>query len=151
MGLSLGLSQSLGRSRHGLRAPGRSAVQFHTKFAIRRSQQGRAPQQSSRYRWLHQIIPPAKTSTGFSRNHSSAISGFRSLCGRKQRSTLSHRAQEDLRSGTFHSGRALALRTLASTRIVYTHIVYGVFSYTGVFSTGYLRGQQPWTDVVSGT
>jgi hypothetical protein len=29
---------------------------------------------------------------------------------------LSHRAQMDLRFGTFHSGRVLALRTLASTR-----------------------------------
>jgi len=46
----------------------------------------------------------------------------------------------DLRFGTFHSGRALALRTLASTRIVYTHMAYG-----------HLRGQQPWTDVVDGT
>ena len=44
------------------------------------------------------------------------ISGFRSLCGRKQRSSFSHRAQVDLRFGTFQSGRALALRTLASTR-----------------------------------
>ena len=35
-----------------------------------------------------QIIPPAKTSTGFSREFSSAISGFRSLCGRKRRSSL---------------------------------------------------------------
>jgi hypothetical protein len=34
------------------------------------------------------IIPPAKTSTGFLREFSSAISGFRSLCGRKQRSSL---------------------------------------------------------------
>jgi hypothetical protein len=41
-----------------------------------------------RRRWLHQIIPPAETSTGFSRDLSSAISGFRSLCGRKQRSSL---------------------------------------------------------------
>ena len=48
----------------------------------------------------------------------------------------SHRAQLDLRFGTFHSGRALALRTLASTRN---------------FPKGHLRGQQPWTDVVSGT
>src|ERR1700730_3756133 len=31
----------------------------------------------------------------------------------------SHRAQLDLRFGTFHSGRALALRTLASTRSIY--------------------------------
>src|SRR5258708_934772 len=51
-------------------------------------QQRRAPQQSSADRWLHQIIPPAKTSTGFSRDLSSAISGFRSLCGRTRRSTL---------------------------------------------------------------
>ena len=39
-------------------------------------------------RRLHQVIPPAKTSTGFSRDFSSAISGFRSLCGRKRRSSL---------------------------------------------------------------
>ena len=98
-----------------LRAPGSSAVQFQRDFAVRRDRQRRVPQQSSA-RWLHQIIPPAKTSTGFSRDFSSAISGFRSLCGRKQRSSLSHRAQLDLRFGTFQSGRALALRTLASTR-----------------------------------
>jgi hypothetical protein len=36
---------------------------------------------------------------------------------------------QDLRFGTFHSGRALALRTLASTRSIY--------------------GEQPWTDVVT--
>jgi hypothetical protein len=65
------------------------------------------------------IIQPAKTSTGFSREFSSAISGFRSLCGRKQRSSFSHRAQLDLRFGTFHSGRALVLRTLAFTRSIY--------------------------------
>ncbi len=41
-----------------------------------------------RTRRLHQIISPAKTSTGFSRDFSSAISGFRSLCGREQRSSL---------------------------------------------------------------
>jgi hypothetical protein len=101
--------------RHALRAPGRSAVKFHTDFAVR-SQQRRVPQQSSEPRWLHRINPPAETSTDFSRDLSSAISGFRSLCGRKQRSSLSHRAQLDLRFGTFHSGRALALRTLAYTR-----------------------------------
>ena len=73
---------------HASRAPNHSAVRFHTDFAVRRGQQGRAPQQSSADRWLPQIIPPAKTSTGFSREFSSAISGFRSLCGRKQRSSL---------------------------------------------------------------
>jgi hypothetical protein len=52
----------------------------------------RVPQQPSGQRWLHQINPPAKTSKGFSREFSSAISGFRSLCGPKQRSSLSHRA-----------------------------------------------------------
>ena len=31
----------------------------------------------------------------------------------------SYRAKVDLRFGTFHSGRALALRTLASTRSIY--------------------------------
>jgi hypothetical protein len=57
-------------------------------------------------------------------------------CGRKRRSSQSHRAQLDLRFGTFHSGRALALRTLAFTRNI---------------PSGCLRGQQPWTDVVGGT
>lgn len=69
-----------------LRVPNRSAVQLHTDFAVTRGRQRRAPQQSSESRRLHQVIPPAKTSTGFSREFSSAISGFRSLCGRKQRS-----------------------------------------------------------------
>jgi hypothetical protein len=36
---------------------------------------------------LHQIILPAKTSTGLSRELSSAITGFRSLCGQQQRSS----------------------------------------------------------------
>jgi len=45
--------------------PDRRAVRFHTDFAVRRDQQRRVPQQSSAHRWLHQIIPPAKTSTGF--------------------------------------------------------------------------------------
>jgi hypothetical protein len=34
---------------------------------------------------LPQIIPPAKTSTALLREHSSAITGFRSLCGQVQR------------------------------------------------------------------
>jgi hypothetical protein len=105
-------------ARSGTRDTHRIAAQlnFTPIFAVRRSQQRRVPQQPSVRSRLHQVIPPAKTSTGFSREFSSAISGFRSLCGRKQRSSLSHRAQLDLRFGTFHSGRALALRTLASTR-----------------------------------
>ena len=74
--------------RRALRAPNRSAVYFHTDFTVRRGQLRRAPLQSSAYRRLRRIIQPAKTSTGFSREFSSAISGFRSLCGRKQRSSL---------------------------------------------------------------
>src|ERR1700682_2297055 len=129
--------------RCALRAPGRTAVKFHTDFAVRRSQQRRVPQQSSGRRWLPQIIPPAKTSTGFSREFSSAISGFRSLCGRKQRSSLSHRAQLDLRFGTFHSGRALALRTLASTRLVYTRILSTPVLYTEYFLRGIYGASDP--------
>ena len=113
-------------ARLGTRNAHRIAAQlnFTPIFAVRRSQQRRVPQQPSVCSRLHQVIPPAKTSTGFSREFSSAISGFRSLCGRKQRSSLSHRAQLDLRFGTFHSGRALALRTLASTRI-FPEGIYG--------------------------
>jgi hypothetical protein len=53
---------------------------------------------------LHQVIPPAKTSTGFSREFSSAISGFRSLCGQKQRSSGAIALAWTLRFGTFHPG-----------------------------------------------
>src|ERR1700722_3608632 len=77
---SLGLSSSSSlQARYASRAPIRSATQFQTNFAVRRGQQRRAPQQSSGCRRLHQVIPPAKTGTGFSREFSSAISGFRSL------------------------------------------------------------------------
>src|SRR6202167_4939855 len=69
---------------HRIAAP----CQFHTNFAVRRGQQRRVPQQPGVCRRPYQIIPPAKTSTGFLREFSSAISGFRSLCGRKQRSSL---------------------------------------------------------------
>jgi hypothetical protein len=69
----------------------------------------------------------------FSREFSSAISGFRSLCGHQQRSSLSHRAQLDLPFGTFHSGRALLNQ-----------------ENSGIHPQ-HLRGQQPWTDVVPGT
>jgi hypothetical protein len=87
--IRLGLSsQSPRPRRRASRAPNRSAVRFHTDFAARRGQQRHAPQQSSKHCWLHQVVPPAKTSTGVSREFSSAISGFRSLCGRKQRSSL---------------------------------------------------------------
>ena len=95
-GPGLPSSSPLRSKRRASRAPNRIAVQFHTDFAVRRGQQRRAPQQSSDRRWLYQVIPPAKTSTGFSREFSSAISGFRSLYGRKQRSSLSHRARLDL-------------------------------------------------------
>jgi hypothetical protein len=52
----------------------------------------------------------------FLRKSLSAIQAFVRFCGRKQRSSLGHRAQLDLRFGTFSSGAALALRTLAFTR-----------------------------------
>jgi len=100
----------------GSRAPDQNHRLFPHRFAVRRSQQRRVPHQPGERRRPNQVIPPAKTSTGFSREFSSAISGFRSLCGQEQRSSFSHRAQLDLRFGTFHSGRALALRTLATIR-----------------------------------
>ena len=81
--------RSLRPIRHALRAPNRSAAQVHTDFAVCRGQQRRvSPAVQRARRWWHQIIQPAKTSTGFLREFSSAISGFRSLCGRKQRSSL---------------------------------------------------------------
>src|SRR6266480_1389935 len=86
--VGLSLSQSLRPIGYALRAPNRSVVRFQTNLAVRRGQQGRAPLQSS----LTPLAAPnhlaAKTSTDFSRELSSAISGFRSLCGREQRSPL---------------------------------------------------------------
>jgi hypothetical protein len=81
-------SSSPGPTRQTSRAPNCGAVRFHKDFAVCRGQQARVPQQSGGRRRLHQINTPANTSTGFSREFSSAISGFRSLCGRKQRSSL---------------------------------------------------------------
>ena len=139
LGFSLGLSpRRLVRQASG--ATNHSAVQFHRDFTATRNRQGRIPQQRKLLPAAASIILLAKQAQVFLREYSSAISGFRSLCGQEQRSSFSHRAQLDLRFGTFHSGRALALRTLASTR----HIPKG-------YLKGYLRGQQPWTDVVSGT
>jgi hypothetical protein len=70
--------------------------------------------------WTKSFSPP-KQAQVFSREFPSAISGFRSLCGHQQRSSLSHRAQLDLPFGTFHFGAgSLSLkRTLASTRSIY--------------------------------
>ena len=103
------------------RTPDRSAFIQHRlcrPFSKSRVQQDALPHASVTRRH-NQIMQPAKTSTGFSREFPGAISGFRSLCGREQRSSLSHRAQSNLPFGTFHSGRALALRTLAFTRSTY--------------------------------
>ena len=59
------------------------------------------PSRSTRTRFPHcrrnhrpaRIIQPAKQTRDVLRKSSSAISGFRSLCGHEQRSTFSHRAQ----------------------------------------------------------
>ena len=111
---------------HASRAPNHSAVRFHTDFAVRRGQQGRAPQQSSADRWLPQIIPPAKTSTGFSRDLSSAISGFRSLCGRKRRSTLKPSRSSRPAFRNLSLGAGSRSENPASTRNTYPCSIYGV-------------------------
>ena len=80
-----------------------------------RSTKTRSPPASLyRQRTNHFSLP--KQARVFLRKSSSAISGFRSLCGRKQRSSVSYRAQLHQRFGTFSPGAALALRTLAFTR-----------------------------------
>jgi len=63
----------------------RSTASFHTNLPYVAADKGGFPTGPARG-WPHHIIPLAKTSTGFERDFSSAISGFRSLCGRKQRS-----------------------------------------------------------------
>jgi len=77
---------SLDAARIG--TPNRRHCSIPQRFAARRCQQRRVPHQPGTRRRPHQVIPPAKTSTGFSREFSSAISGFRSLCGRKRRSSV---------------------------------------------------------------
>jgi hypothetical protein len=74
------------RLRETVRAPDRNRSLNPYRFAVRRSQQRRVPHQPGARRRSHQIIPPARTSTDFERDLSSAISGFRSLYGQKQRS-----------------------------------------------------------------
>ena len=116
------------------------AVQFHVVgFANHRVQQRRVPQPpaftASRTKSFSLPKPAGSSSMtasrdGLLRKSSSAISGFRSLCGREQHS-FSHCAQLDLRFGTFHS---------AGSR----------FENSGL-TRNILRGQQPWTDVVGGT
>ena len=69
-----------------------------------------------RTRRLHQIISPAKTSTDFSRDFSSAISGFRSLCGRQQRSFMKPSRSIGPAFWNLSLGAGSRLRTLAFAR-----------------------------------
>ena len=114
-------------SVHASRAPICSAVQSHTDFAVCRGQQRRFPHQSSVRRRLLQIISPAKTSTGFSRDLSSAISGFRSLCGREQRSSLKPSRSIGPAFWNLSLGRALALRTLAHRQHILSAHSTGIY------------------------
>jgi hypothetical protein len=101
----------------------------------------------------HQIIPPAKTSTGFEREFSSARSGFRSLCGRKRRSSLKPSRSKGPAFWNLSLGRALALRTLASTRNIPFGSIYGASNpgpmlwmegsrSRGIFQVVFLRSNQ---------
>jgi hypothetical protein len=74
--------------RNASRAPNRKRSSLPHRFCrTSRSTKTRSPT-VQRTRRPHQIISLAKASTGFSRDFSSAISGFRSLCGRQRRSSL---------------------------------------------------------------
>ena len=84
------------------------------RFRQRRVQQRRVPHPPASIASEQSFSLP-KQARFFLRKSSSAISGFRSLCGRKQRSSVGHRAQFDLRFGTFSPGAALAMRTLTIT------------------------------------
>jgi hypothetical protein len=78
----------------GTRHAHRIAVQFKSasNFVYSRVQQRRVPQPPAIASRTKSFSLP-KQAQVFSRESSSAISGFRSLCGREQRSSLSHRAQ----------------------------------------------------------
>ena len=112
---------SLRPIRHALSAPNRSAAQVHTNVAVCRGQQRRvSPAAQRTCRWRHQIIQPAKTSKGFLREFSSAISGFRSLCGRKRRSFQKPSRSSGPAFWNLSLGAgSLVLRTLAFTRSIY--------------------------------
>jgi hypothetical protein len=109
--------------------PDRGAVRFQTDFAVRRRQQRRVPQQPSGRRWLYQVIPPAKAQV-LCVAFQAQYQAFVRFAVKAAQLSKAIALNQDLRFGTFHSGRALALRTLASTRSIY--------------------GEQPWTDVVTG-
>jgi len=82
--------------------------------------------------WQHDALPTVQPTSVAASNHSACQNKHRILAWvfnrnirlsfalRSEAAQLcSHRASLDLRFGTFHSGRALALRTLASTRSIY--------------------------------
>jgi len=94
--------------------PDRLAVHRCTDIAVIRVDT-RVPQppadRAGRIKWFN--LP--KQGQASVRDFRSASSGFRSLCGRKQRSSFSHRAQIDLPVGTFTRTGSLS-RILASCR-----------------------------------
>ena len=92
----------------------------HRCCRLSRSAKTRSPAVQRTRRWRHHIIQPAKTSQGFSREFSSAISGFRSLCGRNRRSFLKPSRSSGPAFWNLSLGAgSLALRTLAFTRSIY--------------------------------
>jgi hypothetical protein len=99
--------------------PDRSAVRFHTDFAVRRRQQRRVPQQSSGRRWLHQSFRLPKQAQVFTVAFQAQYQAFVRFAVKAAQLSKAIALNQDLRFGTFHSGRALALRTLASTRSIY--------------------------------
>jgi hypothetical protein len=106
--------------------PNYDAVRIRANVANHRVQQATRFPTRRRSSPADQIIHPAEASRIYRprlllRKSSSAISGFRSRCGREQHSDC---AQMDLRFGTFQSGGFV----LDSTRF-------------------HLRGQRPWTDI----
>jgi hypothetical protein len=99
--------------------PDRGAVRFHTDFAIRRRQQRRVPQQSSGRRWPYQSFGLPKQAQVSGVAFQAQYQAFVRFAVEAAQLSKAIALNQDLRFGTFHSGRALALRTLASTRSIY--------------------------------
>jgi hypothetical protein len=95
--------------------PDRLAVHRCTDGVVTRVQQARVPLPPDDLAGRIKSFNLPKQGQAFVRDFRSASSGFRSLCGRKQRSSLSHRAQIDLPVGTFTRTGSLA-RILAASR-----------------------------------
>ena len=100
--------------KHASRAPSSDLFIVHTDCANRRAQQRRVPNRRRLSLANRSFSLPRQAQFCCVSGQAQYRLSF--ACGRKQRSSVGHRAQLDRRFGTFSSGAALAVRTLTFTR-----------------------------------